>query len=123
MKKKLYALLLIPILFNSCTVVKFSTQSGSIIYEPAMKQQYEVVGHFDDASTGVEVLWIIDLSKPSEKIDNAINEQIKKYNGDAAINLEFICRRSLIDKAISLITSDIIETHTIKVSGDVIKYK
>lgn len=65
---------------------------------------------------------LIPLGQPDQRIFTYIQEQITKFSGDAAINVELDYGVTFFDVILSSVTASIFSPRTITIKGTVVKY-
>ncbi|AHC14832.1 hypothetical protein [Salinispira pacifica] len=128
MKKsvKLLALaLLVVLVLSSCTTFKLSG-----VQVVSNMQNYNVVGEFDKTvkvweflgSAGGANLGNVTADAMDEKIYDAIQREISKYSGDAAVNITVEYSATVVDLLINGFTGSIVAPATARITGSVVKY-
>jgi len=124
-KIALLFLVVIAIVLSSCTTFKLSgVQVTKEI--PA----YDSVGTFDVAvkvwefvgSPGGANLGNVTSDAMDTEIYDAIQREIQKYTGDAAVNVVVEYKAEFIDMIIAGLTGSILSPATAHISGTIIKY-
>ena len=118
-------LIVLVVVLSSCTTFKLSgTQITKEI--PA----YDAVGDFDISITiheflgspGGANLGNITADAMDTKIYDAIQREIQKFTGDAAVNVVFEYKASLINMIMAGVTSGLYAPATAHITGTIVKY-
>lgn len=123
--KILVIIAIIAIIFASCTTAKFS---GLQMAKSA--QSYKKLGDFTTSvwvweflgSSGGVNLLNITADAMDGKVYDAIQKEITKLSGDAAINITIEQRSDLLDIVINSFTSAILAPVHVIITGTVVKY-
>lgn len=112
--------------------VSFFFSCESVIYEahslenfvsmttPKDIGEYEVVGKLKyDTKAVFLVLQLITIR--DAEIDNAIQKQVGKYEGDGVINLKIHEQYKIVDIIIAAFVGGLLNTRTVEVRGDIIR--
>lgn len=128
MKKALYvvAMLLIIAMVTSCTTFKLSG-----IQVTREIPSYQRVGEFEITVSVLELLgsagganvFNVTATAMDEKIYDAIQREIQKYTGDAAVNVTVEYQATLINALLNGVTGGILAPATAVITGVVIKYQ
>ena len=128
MKKALYvtAILLIIAMVASCTTFQLSG-----IQVTREIPSYQRVGEFEITVSVIELLGSagganllnVTATAMDEKIYDAIQREIQKYTGDAAVNITVEYQVTLINALLNGVTGGILAPATANISGVVIKYQ
>jgi len=118
-------LLLVVLIMASCTTASFSGLQMS-----KEMPSFEVVGDFNETiwvseflgTPGGANLFNISAGSMDGPVYDAIQRQITKKAGDAAIDISIREEAGLVEMLITGITAGIYSPCTVKVSGTVIKY-
>jgi len=126
--KKLALVLLVvfAVVLSSCTTFKLS---GVQVTKEI--PSYDTVGNFDISvkvneflgSPGGANLGNITADAMDTKIYDAIQREIQKFTGDAAVNVVIEYKAEVIDILFSGITGGLYSPATAHVSGVIVKYK
>lgn len=127
MKKGLYILagLLLILSVASCTTFRLSG-----IQVTSEIQSYQTVGEFEievpvweflGASGGANIA-NFSATAMDDKIYDAIQRQIDRYTGDAAVNVTVEYQVTLVNALVNGVTSSILAPAVAKVSGVIVKY-
>jgi hypothetical protein len=117
--------LLIAFLGMSCTTFQISG-----IQVTRELQSYDVVGEFDievkvweflGASGGANVFNITSDAMDTQIYD-AIQREIQKYTGDAAVNVVIEYKAGVVDLLLNGFTSSILAPATAHITGVIVKY-
>ncbi|MBN1685306.1 MAG: hypothetical protein JW852_01565 [Spirochaetales bacterium] len=127
MKKIAYALVavLLIVFVMSCTTFKLSG-----IQVTKEIQSYQRVGEFKIEVPVMELLGAsgganignFTATAMDEKIYDAIQREISKYTGDAAVNVTVEYRFTLINAVLNSLTGSILAPAVAEVSGVIVKY-
>ena len=127
LKKSVFLLVAVLLILGvaSCTTFKLSG-----IQVTREIPSYQTVGEFEISipvmeflgSAGGANLGNITATAMDEKIYDAIQREIQKYTGDAAVNVVVEYQAGLIDIVLNSITGSLIAPATAKVTGVVVKY-
>jgi len=126
-KRSLYVLagLLLVLSVASCTTFKLSG-----IQVTREIQSYQTVGEFKiqipitellGASGGANIL-NITATAMDDKIYDAIQREIQKFTGDAAVNVTVEYKVTLINAVLNSVTGSILAPAVAEVSGVIVKY-
>jgi predicted small secreted protein len=123
---KLFVLLaIVAVALSSCTT--FQLSGAQVAKEsPA----YEKVGEFDTTvkvvewlgASGGSNLFNVTADAMDSAIYDAIQSEIGKYSGDAAVNVDIRYEATFIDILLNQLTGTIYAPATAYISGDVVKY-
>jgi hypothetical protein len=125
MKKKLliFIFLIAAIFLSSCTIVKFQTTDSKLMYQPNTRPYY-IVGSFDIRITEVSIIAkLFKLNQPGLYLEEIFIDQIRRFNGDAVINIQLEYHYTALQIFFIYLTGAIFTPTSISVRGDVIKYK
>ena len=115
-------LLLVSLIF-SCESVIYETHSSELFVSmttPKGISDYEVIGELNYETKAVFlVLQLITIT--DAEIEQAIEKQVRKLEGDGIINLRIHEQYVFVDFIISVFGGGIVSTRTVKVNGDIIK--
>ena len=115
-------LLLVSLIF-SCESVIYETHSSELFVSmttPKDISDYEVIGELNYETKAVFlVLQLITIT--DAEIEQAIEKQVRKFEGDGIINLRIHEQYVFVDFIISVFGGGIVSTRTVKVNGDIIK--
>jgi len=122
---RLLTLLVVGLFVVSCTTFKFE---GAQVTRDI--QSYNSVGTFDITvkvheflgSSGGANLFNVTSDAMNTVIYDAIQREIQKYTGDAAVNISIEYQASFIDLLLNGITYGIYAPATARVKGTIIKY-
>jgi hypothetical protein len=122
--KKVLSLLFI-LMITSCTTVKF----GGLQVTDEM-QSFTVVGEFETKVTinkffgtsGGATMFNMGADAAINPVYDAIQREIGKYGGDAAVNIEISYEATIGQKIINAVTATIYAPSTVKITGTVVKY-
>ena len=127
LKKSAYLLVAVLLIVGvaSCTTFKLSG-----IQVTREIPSYQTVGEFEITvpvmellgSAGGANLGNITATAMDEKIYDAIQREIQKYTGDAAVNVVVEYQVGLVDIVLNSITGSILAPATAKISGVIVKY-
>ena len=127
MKKSVYLLLGVLLIVGvaSCTTFKLS---GIQVTQEI--PSYQVVGEFEITVPVTEILGasgganILDITATAmdDKIYDAIQREIQKFTGDAAVNVTVEYQVTLMNAVLNSITASILAPATAVVSGVIVKY-
>jgi hypothetical protein len=126
-KKGVYIIagVLLVLSVASCTTFKLSGIQVTTDMQP-----YQRVGEFEITVPVTELLGAsgganignVTATAMDDKIYDAIQREIKKYTGDAAVNVTVEYKVTLINALLNGITSSILAPATAEVSGVIVKY-
>lgn len=126
MKEKSFIVIIVMLIASlllSCESVIYETHSSDYFVSmttPKDISEYDVVGKIKyDTKAVFLVLQLITIRDAG--IENAIEKQVRKSEGDGVINLKIHEQYDFVDFVISVFGSGIVNTRTVKVSGDIIK--
>ena len=115
--------LLLVSLILSCESVIYETHSSELFVSmttPKGISDYEVIGELNYETKAVFlVLQLITIT--DAEIEQAIEKQVRKLEGDGIINLRIHEQYVFVDFIISVFGGGIVSTRTVKVNGDIIK--
>jgi hypothetical protein len=127
MKRGLYLLFAVLLIASvaSCTTFKLSG-----IQVTREIQSYDTVGEFEITVPVTELLGSagganfanITATAMDEKIYDAIQREIQKYTGDAAVNVTVEYKVTLINAVLNSLTASILAPATAVVTGVIVKY-
>ncbi|MGL1893301.1 MAG: hypothetical protein OCD02_16820 [Spirochaetaceae bacterium] len=123
--KKIILLIVSLILFTSCTTAKF----GGLQMTDEMPS-FQVIGEFNTkvtvhkffGSSGGSTLFNNGADNSIDPVYDAIQREIGKYGGDAAVNIEITYGANFINYLLNYFTSNIYAPSTVTISGTVVKY-
>lgn len=129
MKKKSLLLVLVVIMVfaaASCTTFKLSGAQVTTTIP-----SYQAVGEFDIKVTVFEFLGtpgganILNISSDAmdTKIYDAVQREIQKYTGDAAVNVTIEYKASVFDMLVAGFTGSLVAPCHAHISGTVVKYQ
>jgi len=115
--------ILLASLLLSCESVIYETHSSELFVSmttPKEISDYEVIGKLNyDTKAIFLVLQLITIRDAG--IENAIEKQVRKSEGDGVINLKIHEQYEFVDFVISAFGLGIVNTRTVKINGDIIK--
>lgn len=122
--KKILSILTV-LLLAGCTTVKF----GGLQVTDEM-QSFTVVGEFETSLTinkflggsGGTTLFNIGEDTAINPVYDAIQREIGKYGGDAAVNIEIEYHATFVQKLLNSITATLYAPSTVTITGTVVKY-
>ena len=109
----------------ACLLVLASCQTVTFQGLPVVKEvpPYTVVKDFSTTiGDPTLIAGLLPLSQPDQRIYSYIKEEIDRYSGDAAINVELDYGVSFFDLILTSLTGSIYSPRTITISGTIIKY-
>ena len=117
--------ILLVVIVSSCTTFQLSG-----IQVTKTLQSYQTVGEFDITipvweflgSSGGANIGNITATAMDEKIYDAIQREISKLTGDAAVNVTVEYGITVLDLVLNSVTSSILAPATAHVTGVVVKY-
>ena len=117
---------LVLIVSVSCTTAKFSGLTFS-----KEVQSYNVVGEFETEVSVTEFLGVsgganllnITADAMDDKVFDAIQREIQKFSGDAAVNITIEQKNSLVDMVLNSVTGTLFAPTHGKISGTVVKFE
>ena len=115
--------LLFVSLLLSCESVIYETHSSELFVSmttPKDISDYEVIGELNYETKAVFLVLQLITIRDAE-IEQAIEKQVRKLEGDGVINLNIHEQYDFVDFVISVFGSGIVSTRTVKVDGDIIK--
>ena len=128
MKEKSFIFVIVLLLVSlilSCESVIYETHSSELFVSmttPKDISDYEVIGELNYETKAVFlVLQLITIR--DVEIEQAIEKQVRKLEGDGVINLRIHEQYVFVDFIISVFGGGIVNTRTVKVNGDIIKMK
>lgn len=123
--KPLVLLAIVTFVFSSCTTFQLS---GAQIAKRV--PSYDKVGDFNTTVKVVEFLGAsggtnfanYTADAMDAKISEAIQGEIDKHSGDAAVNVDIRCKASFSDLLVNALTFTIVAPVTVHISGTIVKY-
>ncbi|MGL1890352.1 MAG: hypothetical protein OCD02_01945 [Spirochaetaceae bacterium] len=123
--KKLLLIIVGLLLFTGCTTAKF----GGLQMTDEMPT-FEVIGEFKTRVTitkflgaaGGVTLFNMGRNNSIDPVYDAIQREIGKYGGDAAVNIEIEYGANLVNMFLNSLTGGIYAPSIVKISGTVVKY-
>ena len=106
----------LTILFSGCYTVRYAIppehESGN----------YEVIEKFEVKK---KVSWVIfGLVPVSEaQVESIVKEQVQRYNGDAATNIEIEAQYDAADVIVAILVGGLFNTRTYTIRGDIVRFK
>lgn len=126
MKEKSFIVIIVILfasLLFSCESVIYETHSTEYFVSmttPNDIGEYDVIGKIKYDTKAVFIVLQLITIRDAE-IENAIEKQVRKSEGDGVINLKIHEQYDFVDFVISVFGSGIVNTRTVKVNGDIIK--
>ena len=117
-------LLLVSLIF-SCESVIYETHSSELYISMATPKDigdYEVIGELKYETKAVFLFLFLEfLTLKDAEIEQAIEKQVMKLEGDGVINLKIHEQYDFEDSIKSVFGAGIVSTRTVEVNGDIIK--
>ena len=119
----LVLVLVLVILLGACTTVSFQG-----IQAVKDMPNFTVIGDFEKKISDTGLLGatggikLVSFGQPDHEIFTAIQNEIQKLSGDAAINVEIAYTSSLMNILLNGCTGSVIAPSTIVIRGTVVKF-